>query len=314
MHTYTELAIEDLKGAGVTFESLIENYPKELMRFKLSCDMGMTEIRLPDDCVGEHLLATVAEAWIALATTWPPQEAIAGITVPLLETAILRYVKNDTHSCRNLRAVPLSHLSEVVCMAAVQLNSASLEFIPLDHQSEAVRLDAVQRDGRVLKYIPSDNQSDAVRLAAVKEDGMTIKYIPSDQQSETVRLAAVQRYGSALQYIPVANQSEAVRLAAVKRHGASLEFIPVEEQSEAVRLAAVKQNGYALENIPIEQQSEAVRLAALKSSSDSIEFMPEDVGAKLIAELKNHVSPIPWVSRLLIKPLSAAHYIVILYL
>jgi hypothetical protein len=258
MTTYRQLALQDLKDAGVSVASLIESYPQELMRFKLACDMGMTEIELADAGTGCHLLNPAAETWIELATTWPPQEAIAGISVPALDKAILFKISEGINV---------------------------LDQLLLSRQTEVIRLKAVQKNGWAIQYIPTNQQSEKVRLAAVQKNGWALEYIPTDQQSEKVRLAAVQQNGTAIQFIPTDQQSEEVRLAAVHKYGRALEYIPAEQQSDAVRLAAVQQKGLALKFIPADQQSKNVRLAALMSNKKSRIHMPPEIAKQLLAEL-----------------------------
>jgi hypothetical protein len=67
MTAYRQLAIQHLKDAGITVASLIKNYPQELLRFKLACDMGLTDIELPANGPRSHLLNPAAKAWIK----WP---------------------------------------------------------------------------------------------------------------------------------------------------------------------------------------------------------------------------------------------------
>jgi hypothetical protein len=260
MTTYRQLATKDLKGAGISVASLVEQYPQELMRFKLACDMGMTDIELKDDEAGSHPLNRAAEAWIELATAWPAQEAIASIAVPALDKAIVFKISEGINVLAQL---------------------------PLSLHTEVIRLAAVQEYGLSIKYIHSDQQSETVRLASVQQRGWAIKYIPAAEQSETVRLAAVLEEGMGLQFIPANQQSEVVRLAAVQQNGMALQFIPADQQSEAVRLAAVKKDGAAFRYISSEMQSRAVRLAALMADKSSSSFMPPQVAKKLLAELAN---------------------------
>jgi hypothetical protein len=237
MTTYLQNALQDLKDAGISVASLIESYPQELMRFKLACDMGMTDIELKADEAGSHTLNRAAQAWIELATEWPPQEAIAGIYVQALDKAIIFQINQEVDV---LAQLPLSHHTEVIRLKAVQENGWAIKYIPSEQQSEGVRLAAVQKNGSAIYYIPADQQSEEVRLAAVQQNGFALEFIPADQQSEEVRLAAVHKYGRALEYIPVDQQSEAVRLAAVQQIGSAIQFIPVDKQSKEVRLGALK--------------------------------------------------------------------------
>jgi hypothetical protein len=282
MITYHQIAIQDLKDAGISVASLIKQYPQELMRFKLACDMGMTDIELKADEPGSHPLNRAAEAWIELATTWPPQEAIAGIAVPALDKAIVFQVSEGIDV---LAQLPLSHHTEAVRLSAVQKDGWALQYIPADQQSEVVRLAAVHKNGRAIEFIPAANLSEEVCLAAVQRNSLALKCIPIDQQSEAIRLAAIHSYGWALQYIPADQQSEAVRIAAVQKNSWALKFIPAVQQSEAVRLAAVRWYGRALEYIPIDQQSKAVRVAALKRDKSSEMHMPPEIAKQLLAEL-----------------------------
>jgi hypothetical protein len=261
MTTYRQLALQDLKDAGVSVASLIESYPQELMRFKLACDMGMTDIELADAETGCHPLNPAAEAWIELATAWPPKEAIAGITLPALDKAILFKISEGINVLAQL---------------------------PLSLHTEVIRLKAIQKNGWAIKYITSDLQSETVRLAAVQQNGLTIAHIPADQQSESVRLAAVQHYGLAIQFIPAGQQSEAVCISAVQKYGRALQYIPAAKQSETLRLTAVQQNCLALEFIPADQQSKNVRLAALMSDKKSRIHMPPEIAKQLLAELDSN--------------------------
>jgi hypothetical protein len=259
MSNYHQLAVQDLDAAGITVDSLIEQYPQELLRFKLACDMGMTDSELQPDEEGSHLLNNAARAWIELAMTWPPQEAIAGITVPVLARAIFFQINEGVDVLAQL---------------------------PPSHHSEDVRLVAVSKNGWAIRHINASVQSDAVRLAAVHNKGYAIRHIPVESRSEALLLAAVRQDAYALCQIPIHQQSEAVRLATVQKNGHCIRYIPVCEQSENVRLVAVQQYGRALQHIPFDQQDKAIRLAALRSDPYSSHYMPYEIAKKLLAELK----------------------------
>lgn len=218
MKTYALQSRKALKELGITPAWLIKNYPIELKRFRLACDMGETGIELKQST--NNSLTPAGHAWLKLAEQWPIRVEIAGIPVPTLEAALITRVKKS----------PL-HLRE----------------IPIEHQSEVVRLAAVSMSGRAIQFIPIDQQSEAVRLAAVKVTCYALEFIPPDQRSEALMLEAVKADGYALQFIPIDKQSEAVRIAAVKSHAEALQFIPHEQQSEAVRLCAYQQSDTALE-------------------------------------------------------------------
>lgn len=202
MATYQQIAIQDFKDMGITVDSLIEQYPQNLMRLKLACDMGISDISLPEDKEGHHLLYSAASTWIDLATVWPPQDSIAGIPVPTPEKAIIFQIAKEAKGVNVLSEIPVRHQTEAIRLAEVKVYGMALEFIPVDQQTEEVRLLSVQGYGAAIRFIPAHQQSEAVRLAAVRKNGCAIQYIPIDQQSKAVRLSALKQSKFSQEYMP----------------------------------------------------------------------------------------------------------------
>ncbi len=263
MSDYSQLALKDLAAHGLTPDSLILRYPQELKRFRLACNMGETGIQLDESSLGEHPLLPAAYAWLKLASTWPPQASIAGIDLPVLESAFT------------------AELSE---------EGLSIQEIPQELQNESLRLIAVKQYGGALAYIPIDKQTKVIQLVAVSQNGAAIQYIPLEQQSEDMRLIAVSLYAEALSLIPLEHRSESVMCAAVSKDGYALRHIPLEQQTEAIRLAAVKRHGDVLSMIPKDLQSIAVQRAALKNSRSAIRYMQEKIATRLLQELNGGCS------------------------
>lgn len=279
---YFVIALTELTEKGVTPEALIDQFPVELKRFRLACDMGETGIALSLARAEEHPLMPAAQAWIIKATTWPISESIAGIEVPSLDNSLMYMVKEHSF---NLVSIPLSMQSEALRIEAAANDGRVLHHIDPKFQSDAVRLAALSDLGIVLSLIPENEQSELMRLTAVNNYGMSLKHISPENQSESVRLAAVQNIGLALEYIPPAYQTEEIRLAAVKQDGMALAFIPVSDQSEQVRKIAVENCVAALQYIPMDEQSRELQLAAIKANRDAIHYMRTSEANDLLASL-----------------------------
>ena len=102
MNNYGELALADLSALGFTVEGLIARYPLELMRFRLSCDLGETGIELRHARANEDPLVPAAKKWLELAAMWPPLDNIAGIDMPILESAFSFALKNKYWNLRQI--------------------------------------------------------------------------------------------------------------------------------------------------------------------------------------------------------------------
>ena len=196
---YRTLALTDLATLGLTPEGLIKRYPQELKRFRLSCDMGERGVQLSPADANADPLEPAANAWLQLASDWPPRASIEGIDLPILESAFTFRVEAEPLS---LRHIPTHLQNEAIQIAAVSQDGWALINIPVAQQSEAVRLRAVSQSGIALRYIPAEVQSEEVRLAAVKQDGCALEYIPQNEQSEKVMLAALARDRNADRYMP----------------------------------------------------------------------------------------------------------------
>lgn len=279
---YFEIALTELTEKGVTAEALIDQFPVELRRFRLACDMGEAGISLSPAREKEHPLMPAAQAWIKEAATWPIRESIAGIEVPLLENALMHMTKEHSF---NLVFIPLSMQSEALRIEAAARDGRILHRIDPKFQSDAVRLAALSNLGIILALIPDNEQSELMRLTAVNNYGMSLKHISPENQSKSVRLAAVKNIGLALEYIPPAYQTEEIRLAAVKQDGMALAFIPVSDQSEQVRKIAVKNCVAALQYIPMDEQSRELKLVAIKANRDAIHYMRTSEANDLLASL-----------------------------
>ncbi len=260
MSDYRQLALSDLKAHGLTTDGLIQRYPQEIKRFRLACDMGETGIQLAQSSPGKHPLSPAANAWLELASTWPPQACIAAIDVPTLDSAFESQVRED---------------------------GLSIQDIPECLQNEALRLVAVKQYGYVLEFIPVSQQTEAIQLAAISEKGAAIRYVPIDQQTEEMRLIAVSIYGDALTFIPQKHRSEAVMCAAVTNDGYALRHIPIEQQTKKIQIAAVSRHGLVLSMIAKNKQSIDVQRAALKQNKEAANHMPKSVAARLLRELNS---------------------------
>lgn len=98
--------------------------------------------------------------------------------------------------------IPHNHISNELCLVAVQENGLAIEYIPYKHLSNEIRIAAVQQNGLAIEYIPYEYLTDDICIEAVKQNGHALEYIPEEFLTYNLCLIAVKQDYSIIEYVP----------------------------------------------------------------------------------------------------------------
>ena len=133
-----------LRQQGYTISHLIEQYPNELKRLKLACDMGDTGIELRPSRAGEHFLGPAAHYVLREACSfWRPKDCIAGIPLPDISSGNVRFCATTPHALESLPAY--QHTQECI-MAALSIDGNALQVVDQEILTQEMILLAVRNN------------------------------------------------------------------------------------------------------------------------------------------------------------------------
>lgn len=241
---FSSIARAELRRQGFTVSALITQYPNELKRLKLACDMGDTDFVLRAAREGEHFLAPAAYYVLHQATRLNPDAGCAGIPFPDTQGSIKRFCETAYSA---LDRLPPRFRTPEHVRAALKINGNALQYVDAENQTREMVLQAVRQNGRALAH--ADIMIDLeIALAAVFETGMALSYTPAVCRTREVCLLAVQSYGLAIAHVPQALlQDEAICRAAVLNNGDAFRYVPNTYRTAELFIIAAKQSAWIIE-------------------------------------------------------------------
>lgn len=301
-----------LRQQGFTINHLIEQYPNELKRLKLACDMGDTGIELRPPREGEHFLGPAAHYILREACLlWRTTDCIAGIPLPDISSGNVRFCATATYA---LESLPSDQHTPECIMAALRINGSSLQCVKEEDQTREMILVAVRNNGRALEHVrkPIDFE---IALAAVYQSGMALSYIPASLRTREMCLLAVSKYGMAIAHVPhELLNDQTLCLLAVTNNGDAFThvsrsmrteelFIMAAKSSpwmiekfadlltEDASFALVRHNPFLMGNMPLNMRSYELCLLAAGIDGEALCAIPEDHRSDELIEIAIRSNP-----------------------
>jgi hypothetical protein len=241
---FSEHAKAQLTREGFTVDYLISNYPHELKRFALSCDLGLTGIGLDPPGAHESSLVPAANYVISQATKIDKSIECIGIALPVLFECYERMAIEYKYG---INSVPRALINTSLCLKVLPQNGYTMRLIPEAEQSKEMALIAVREDGRSIEWVSKRLIDLALCIAAVSTTGLALRCIPEHLKTREVCLAAVSVSGSVLANVPLEHRDYDLCWAAVMATGMAYQHVPTKLKSEALLCQAVKTAGWLLQ-------------------------------------------------------------------
>lgn len=268
---FAGLAAAQLKKEGFTANFLISNYPQELKRFALSCDLGLTGVELKPPLAHEPTLAPAANYVISQALKIEKGDAFVGIPLPVLLECYERIAIDHKHG---INRIPQAFVTTELCLKVLPYNGYAIRLIPHEQQTKEMALSAVRDEGRAMEFV-SDRLIDfELCMAAVSKTGLALRRVPNHLRTKEVCLSAVSTTGFVLFDVPADVIDADICLAAITATGMAYRHVPPEFRSEALLCQAVKTAGFLLEE-EVDSLTPLICTYAVLSDPSNLRMVPE---------------------------------------
>lgn len=183
----------ELIRKGLSPSELVSGYRSQLTRLRLAIDFGEVDVSRE---VGSDQDA--AEAWLDIASEWPPRLKVYGIPVgnrlesALIVMAALGYRNGVFFDCQDV-------VTERIAMFLVGRQTRGLSAIPDRVKTERVIWRALRHSPLNIMLIEESDLTAEIQLYAVRRYGCCINMIPKEQITPEILAAALKNDSRALE-------------------------------------------------------------------------------------------------------------------
>ena len=119
--------------------------------------------------------------------------------------------------------VPVSCLSNEICLAAVRQNGLAIRLIPDQFITDELYLESIKQDANAIELVPSIRLNQEMCDVAVNTDGKFMKYVPEEMQTFDLCMKAIEDDPFNIQYVKF--PSFEMCKTAIEKNSRTLQFV-----------------------------------------------------------------------------------------